>query len=215
LARVLARFDRAPAVFELEVEREGLDYRCGDCTLLVRGDQVDSRPYSFSSHPDEAVLRFLVRQIEGPGPDRSFSQWLASLKPGDEVGVGTPFGWFRPGQGDQEVWFATGTGISPFLAALRAHRPVRPRAFHVGLRGPDDAVLRPFVEDRAPVDWAWSRFTEGGRPPRRVTDAASTVSVDPELEYYLCGNARMIHEVAAVLRTRGVAPERIHEELFF
>lgn len=211
---MLARYDRAPAVFELEVEREGLAYSCGDCTLLVRGDQVDSRPYSFSSHPDEDVLRFLVRRIDGPGPDRSFSQWLATLGPGDEVGVGTPFGWFRPGQGPREVWFATGTGISPFLAALRAQRPVRPLAFAVGLRSPGDAVLRPWVEERAPVHWAFSRFTEGG-PPQRVTDRADSVPVAPDIDYYLCGNQRMIVAVAAQLKARGVEPRRIHEELFF
>lgn len=215
MARVLARYDRAPAVFELEIEREGLEYTCGDCTLLIRGDQVDSRPYSFSSHPDEPVLRFLVRRIDGPGSDRSFSQWLASLGPGDEVGVGTPFGWFRPGTSDNEVWFATGTGVSPFLAALRADTPIRPRAFCIGLRSPEDAVLADWVADRAPVSWAYSRFSAGGRPPSRVTDDAQTVPLGPEASYYLCGNQRMIRSVADVLRSRGALGSQIHEELFF
>lgn len=215
MARVLARYDRAPSVFELEVSREGLEYSCGDCTLLIRGDQVDSRPYSFSSHPDEPVLRFLIRRIDGAGPDRSFSQWLAGLKAGDDVGVGTPFGWFRPGTTSHEVWFATGTGVSPFLAALRASRPVRPLVFAVGLRGPEDAVLRSWVEDRAPVRWAFSRFSEGGVPPRRVTDDALTVPVGPGQTYYLCGNQRMIRSVAEILKQRGVTSAQIHEELFF
>jgi ferredoxin-NADP reductase len=210
----LARYDRAPAVFELEVEREGLEYACGDCTLLIRGDRIDSRPYSFSSHPDESVLRFLVRRIEGVGPERSFSQWLSSLVPGDEVGVGTPFGWFRPGQSSNEVWFATGTGVSPFLAALRAQSPVRPLAFAVGLRGPEDAVLKPWLEERAPVSWAFSRFTEG-QGPRRVTADAEAVPTGPHVSYYLCGNQRMIRSVAEILKSRGVASGQIHEELFF
>lgn len=202
-------------MFELEIERDGLSYEAGDCTLLIRTDRVDSRPYSFSSHPDEPVLRFLVRRIDGPDANQSFSQWLAGLVPGDEVGVGTPFGWFHPGTSTREVWFATGTGISPFLAALRARHPVRPLAFAIGLRGPEDAVLRPWLESLAPVDWAFSRFTEGGRAPRRVTDSAETVPVDPEIEYFLCGNQRMIRSVAATLKRRGVLPSRIHEELFF
>ena len=50
-------------MFELEVEREGLNYRPGNCTLLVR-EERDSRPYSLSSNPDEAVLRFLIRRLE-------------------------------------------------------------------------------------------------------------------------------------------------------
>jgi len=200
-------------VFELDVERDGLEYQTGDCTLLIRDDQVDSRPYSFSSHPDEPVLRFLVRRI-GPHHQGSFSQWLATRRPGDEVEVGTPFGWFRPGTSSQEVWFATGTGVSPFLSALRADRPLRPLSFLIGLRGPEDAVLRDWLEDRAPVHWAFSRKNPLG-PPEWVTDRAGEVPVGPEIQYFLCGNQRMIRDVAAVLKTRGVAASQIHEELFF
>ena len=197
------------------MEREGLEYRTGDCTLLIRSDSIDSRPYSFSSHPDEPTLKFLVRGLDGPGPDRSFSQWLGELRPGDEVGIGTPFGWFRPGASLHEIWFATGTGVSPFLSALRAARPVRPLAFCVGVRAPRDAVLRNFVEELAPVHWAFSRLGEGGHPPRRVTDFAGEVPTSPENRYFLCGNQRMIRAVAEVLRGRGVSPSQIHEELFF
>jgi ferredoxin-NADP reductase len=212
---VLGRFDRAPEVIELEVEREGLVYSVGDCTLLVRGDRIDSRPYSFSSHPDEPNLRFLVRTISGAPSERSFSQWLSGLAPGDELGVGTPFGWFRPGQSDHEVWFATGTGVSPFLAALRADRPVVPRVFCIGVRNAADAVLRSWVEARAPVRWAFSRFTEAGQTPQRVTQFAAEVPIAPEIRYFLCGNQRMIRSVAEILCSRGVLRGQIHEELFF
>ena len=211
----MARIDRAVSVFELEIERDGIEYRPGDCTLLIRGDQIDSRPYSFSSHPDEPVLRFLVRRIDGNAEDQSFSRWLSTLGPGDEVGVGTPFGWFRPGTSQHEVWFATGTGVSPFLAALRARHPVRPLAFPIGLRGPDDAVLRGWVEERSPAAWAFSRFPEGESQPLRVTDFAHLVPVGPEIQYFLCGNQRMIRAVALTLVSRGILRSQIHEELFF
>ena len=202
-------------MFEIEVEREGVDYQAGDCTLLIRPDQVDSRPYSFSSHPDEPVLRFLVRKIEGTGSEQAFSPWLSSLGPGDEVGVGTPFGWFHPGSHDQEVWFATGTGVSPFLAALRAKNPIRPLAFCVGVRSPQDAVLPDWIGSRVPARWAYSRFSHSGQPPQRVTEFAQDVPISPEIGYFLCGNQRMIKAVAQILRDRGVAPSQIHEELFF
>lgn len=211
MPRVLANADRAPGVFELEVERDELEYTSGDCTLLIRDDEIDSRPYSFSSHPDEPVLRFLVRRIEGPHNQGSFSQWLSTRRPGDEVGVGTPFGWFRPGRSASEVWFATGTGVSPFLSALRARTPLRPLAFAVGLRTLEDAVLKPWIESLAPVEWAFSR----GPCPARVTDLASQVPLGPEVQYFLCGNQRMIRDVAVVLKNRGVTPGQIHEELFF
>jgi len=205
----------APSVFELEIEREGLDYRVGDCTLLIRADRIDSRPYSFSSHPDEPVLRFLVRTMDSAGTDQSFSLWLSTRVPGDEVGVGTPFGWFRPGVSGREVWFATGTGVSPFLAALRANEPVAPLTFCIGVRGPGDAPLRPWLEEMAPVHWAFSRHPEGIVPPRRVTDLAREVPTAPDIRYFLCGNQRMIRAVAEVLAGRGISSSQIHEELFF
>jgi len=212
---VLARYERAPAVFELEIEREGLEYHAGDCTLLVRDDHVDSRPYSFSSHPDEPVLRFLVRRMAGPVTAGSFSQWLDGLKPGDEVSVGTPFGWFRPGASGHEVWFATGTGISPFLSVLRGEHSSRPMDLFFGVRSPEDAILRPWLEERTPVHWAFSRVSEGRHGPHRVTDFVSEVSLGPEIQYFLCGNQRMIRSVAESLRLVGVPASHIHEELFF
>lgn len=183
--------------------------------MLIRSDRIDSRPYSFSSHPDEPVLRFLVRRLDGPGTDQSFSLWLSTLGPGDEVGVGTPFGWFRPGASDREVWFATGTGVSPYLAALRARLPVRPLAVCIGVRGPDDAFLQPWLTPRAPVHWAFSRSSGTGRPPSHVTDLAREVPIGPDIRYFLCGNPRMIRAVTAILAGRGVVPSQIHEELFF
>jgi len=187
----------------------------GDCTLLIRPGGVDSRPYSFSSNPDEPVLRFLVRRMENDTPDRSFSRWLTTLEPGEQVEVGPPFGWFRPGRTEREVWFATGTGVSPFLAALRPSVPVRPLAMFVGVREPSEAVLRSWMEDRASVQWAFSRFGAEGKPPRRVTEFVSQVPVEPDIEYFLCGNQRMIRGVAGLLVSRGVESSQIHEELFF
>lgn len=211
----MGRWDRAPSVFEIEVEREGLEYAVGDCTLLVRNDHIDSRPYSFSSHPDEPALRFLVRSIAGIPASQSFSQWLASLREGDEMHVGTPFGWFRPGQTSREVWFATGTGLSPFLAALRGRQVVPPLALCVGARSPADAVLRSWLEEKSPVWWAFSRESDQGWEPRRVTDLASQVPTDGDIRYFLCGNQRMIRDVSRVLVDRGVSSRQIHEELFF
>jgi ferredoxin-NADP reductase len=147
--------------------------------------------------------------------DRSFSRWMTSLEPGEQVEVGQPFGWFRPGRTEREVWFATGTGISPFLAALRAKVPVRPLAVFAGVREPSEAVLRSWLEDRAPVQWAFSRFNAEGSLPRRVTDFVDQVPVEPNISYFLCGNQRMIRGVADLLALRGVLSSQIHEELFF
>jgi ferredoxin-NADP reductase len=71
------------------------------------------------------------------------------------------------------------------------------------------------VEARAPVRWAFSRFTEAGQTPQRVTQFAAEVPIAPEIRYFLCGNQRMIRSVAEILCSRGVLRGQIHEELFF
>lgn len=214
MARVLRRIDRAPGVFELEVERDGLSYQLGDCTLVIRQDHIDSRPYSFSSHPDEPVLRFLIRELEIPETRPSLSRWLARLTPGSEVGIGTPFGSFRPGHTANEIWFATGTGISPFLAALRGFSRVRPLAFFVGVRSPDDEIHTNETRE-AGVMWYHSRKASLGNPLERVTAAARNCSVDPSLRFFLCGNQGMISEVRNILVERGVQTKAINEERFY
>jgi len=208
LAKVVAIESRAPGVFEIELERGTLVYSPGDCTLLIRDDQVDSRPYSFSSHPDESVLRFLVRRLDG---NNRFSTWLSERRAGDEVGVGTPFGWFRPGRSEKEVWMATGTGISPFLAVLRGSQGLRPRGLWLGVRSEQDTILSSWLADRVPVHWSFSR---SGGPRRYVGDALEEIPVESDLDYYLCGNQRMCRSLSEKLSNRGVAKKNIHEELF-
>lgn len=202
------------SAFELEVDREGLEYAVGDCTLLIRNG-VDARPYSLSSHPDEPTLRFLVRRLGPAEIQRSFSHWLGSLETGNDVGVGTPFGKFHPGQGPREVWLAGGTGLSPFLSALRGARPQAPLVLAVGVRSPEEALWPGWLDQRAPVVWAFSRRAPHGLEPKRLTQVATEVPVAPDIRYYLCGGRSLVQEVSNILLDRGVDARQIHEELFF
>ncbi len=196
-------------VFELVVSREGLEYRAGDCTLLIRDDGVDSRPYSFSSHPSQSELRFLIRSPATVPSEGQFSTWLASRRPGDLVGLGTPFGGFAPGQSESEVWLATGTGISPFVACLRGPSNFRPRLYF-GVRSRAEALFSEFLESRCDVQWYFSR-----EEPRRHIRVNESFPIGPGHQYYLCGNPRMIQSCSEQLATLGIEPARIHEESFF
>jgi len=211
LARVLGVDWLTPDAFELIIERDGLMYGAGACTLLIRDDQVDSRPYSFSSHPDQPELRFLVKRVSGRSHAGQFSHWLAGRKTGDEVGVGNPFRLFSPGLCPNEIWLATGTGLAPFLSCLRGSNPPRSALLYVGVRNSEEAYFRSFLESRCRVEWRFSRH----KVSRRVSVEEPGFPLDPLREYFICGNGAMVRACREGLLARGILLGRVHEESFF
>ena len=206
----------SPGIFEIALERCGYVFTPGECAVLF--SDSDSRPYSLSSAPHEDVLRFLIRRIDGG----VVSPWLAARRRGDEVGISTPFGHFRPGQcGPAEVpavFAATGVGIAPFLSFLRS-RPTagaarKPVAFY-GVRTLSDAVELDFLRGATDLRLAVSRETVPGCHHGHVTELMATVPHDARTHFFLCGIDGMVDDAARLLDAQGVGPERVHTEVFF
>ena len=201
-------------VFELELERNELVFMPGDCLALYAEEGRVSRPYSISSGTDEKVLRFLVRRMKGG----VVSTFLADRKPGDEVRVSPPFGWFRPGEKAGKspfVFVATGTGIAPFLAYLRSRPAVAPVATLYGVRQLADAVDIEWLQKNGNLKLAISRENVSPHHHGRVTDLLAQIPCDGNADYYLCGLDAMIDDVTNWLEARGVDITRIHRECFF
>jgi ferredoxin-NADP reductase len=205
-------------VFELVLERDGVIFRPGDCFAIANPSGV-SRPYSASSGNKEACLRFIIRRM----PNGQVSQWLAARAPGDAVDITLPFGWFRPGHhlddggdpNDQSIFVATGTGIAPFLSALRSSRNLRPLLCLYGVRRLTDAVGLDYLRQRCPLRLCVSREQVPSHHHGRVSDLLGEVPIHPRTNYYLCGLDAMIDEVSQRLERRGVHFTRIHREVFF
>ena len=201
-------------VFELELERNELSFIPGDCLALYAEEGRVSRPYSISSGTEEKALRFLVRRMKGG----VVSTFLADRKPGDEVRVSPPFGWFRPGEKAGKapfVFIATGTGIAPFLAYLRSRPAVAPVATLYGVRQFADAVDVDWLQKHGNVKLAVSREKVPPHHHGRMTDLLEGVPCDGNTDYYLCGLDAMIDDVTNWLEARGVDITRIHRECFF
>ena len=201
-------------IFELTIERNGAAFEPGDCVALSN-PTGDSRPYSISSGQGEDALRFVIRRM----PDGAVSGYLAERKPGDTIEASPPFGWFRPARsgapGDPSVFVATGTGIGPFLSALRSFPDATPAAVLYGVRVLADAVAVDELERRAPFRLAVSREAAPPHHHGRVTDLLDGLPRSPDTHYYLCGLDAMIDDVTAWLEQRGVAFTHIHREVFF
>ena len=94
---------------------------------------------------DEDTLRFLIRAM----PGGEVTTHLHQLNPGDSVELSAPFGWFRPGAFRKEsapVFFATGTGISPFISYLRSYPSSPPAMIFYGARLQKELLHQPLLD---------------------------------------------------------------------
>lgn len=213
MRRVVSVRTHGPDIVAIDIERDDLAFVPGDCMALYADNGRVSRPYSIASGTAEPTLRFLVRRM--PGGD--VSPFLCSRKPGDEVRVSPPFGWFRPGSNSANrpfVFFATGTGVAPFFAYLRSPGAVRPAAFRYGCRVAADLIDPIWLRAYAGVECFVSREDAPGCTRGRVTDRIGEIPVG-DFDYYLCGLDAMIDDVTRALQSRGVPLTRIHRECFF
>ncbi len=201
-------------VFELVLKRDGLDFQPGACFAISNSNGV-SRPYSACSGIKEPNLRFIIRRL----PGGAVSQWLAARAGGDEIEISQPFGWFRPGYGGQpgapSVMIATGTGIAPFLSALRSFPNLKPVLCLYGVRSLADAVGLDTLRDTPQVRLCISREETSLYHHGRVTDLLDEIPCGEQMDYYLCGLDAMINEVSQWLQRRGVHFTHIHQEVFF
>lgn len=141
-------------LFELVVERNGLEFTPGDCVTIYT-TEGKSRPYSIASGSNEADLRFVIRMMEGG----EVSPRLMTRKPGDTIRITPTFGWFRPEQdiGDAPfVFLATGTGIAPFLSYMNTFEKPPIRCLY-GVRRQADAIGLSNLRNFCPTHLAVSR----------------------------------------------------------
>jgi len=201
-------------ILELVLERDGIEFTPGDCVAISHADGT-SRPYSVSSAVHDETLRFVIRRM----PGGIVSEWIAERRSGDEIEISPPFGWFRPGRSsnddDPSVFVATGTGIAPFLSALRSYRDMDPKCCLYGVRKKSDAVEMDYLQGRCPITLCVSGEPASSHHHGRVTDMLKKIPISPETHYYLCGLDAMIDEVSAWLEQRGVHFSHIHREVFF
>ena len=83
LHKVLGNESLSPSTFKLQIERDGLEFRAGQCVNLGFPNTGVNREYSSYSGEQEAELAFLVREVE----DGDVSPALRRLKYGDLIEI--------------------------------------------------------------------------------------------------------------------------------
>ncbi|TDN58931.1 MOSC and FAD-binding oxidoreductase domain-containing protein [Paraburkholderia sp. BL10I2N1] len=186
------------------------------------------RSYSLSGALSTERYRISVK-IE---PNGAAGTWLrAHVRVGDALDVSAPRGSFilQPGDGPV-VLLSAGIGATPVLAmlhALAAARATRPVSWlygaHDGGHHPFAAEVRRLVHALtdgrsyvcysrpSPHDRMSEDFDAAGHLSRAALDE---VGIPREADVYLCGPTRFMSDMKVVLAVAGIAPERIHVEIF-
>jgi len=153
------------------------------------------------------------------------------VRVGDALDVSAPRGSFLLQSGERPVvLLSAGIGATPVLAMLHALAAARSPRQVLWLHGARDRQHHPFAAEvrrlmlalphgRSYVcysrpgsgDKVGEDFDGAGRLSRSVFDE---IGVPRDAEVYLCGPAQFMAEMKEALATVGLAPERIHVELF-
>jgi ferredoxin-NADP reductase/MOSC domain-containing protein YiiM/ferredoxin len=194
---------------------------------LATGGPPLFRSYSLSGPLSTRSYRISVK-IE---PNGAAGNWLHEhVRVGDALDVSSPRGNFVLESGERPVvLLSAGIGATPVLAMLyalaaapsrqvlwlhaardREHHPFAAEVRRLMLALPHGrsyvCYSRPGLLDRLSED-----FDVAGRLSRSAFEEAG---VPPESEVYLCGPDGFMADMKATLATFGVAPERIHNEIF-
>jgi len=190
--------------------REGMSFQAGQHILVSLPGTYVAREYSIASGEQDPWLEILIRVV----PGGKLSPKLARLKPGDQVEISGPCGFFTPDLGSaKRVLVATGTGIAPFRSFFRSGKAAQSVLVH---------GVRQLVETSWFDDWSTVPYVrcvsreDGGELRGRVTQwIAQNAPRLAECEWWFCGNSQMIQEGWDLLQQVGLDSNQIHTEVYF
>jgi predicted ferric reductase len=171
-------------------------------------------PFTVSGIAADGALKLAIKAL---GP---CSQHIQELEPGVQVRVQGPFGTFlgddAPDTGAApQLWVAGGVGITPFVAALRAHPRARPTTLIYLFRQAADAAFLDELTHHAERDPQFDLLAvETGTAPADFVQLLQQVEQLAQREINICGPAPMVNALLPHLYKYGVDPKMIHYERF-
>lgn len=186
------------------------------------------RSYSISGRPDDATYRISVKREEHGTVSRYIHDTVAD---GSVIDVAAPRGEFVLDDTDEPVLLlSAGIGITPVLSMLASLASAHPDRqvwwLHVA-RAEADYGLAPEVEQllgRLTNAHSFLWFTRAAPPlegpapgtmfGRLDGDGLRALGFDVASSAYVCGPSGFIEGMTEALKAIGIAPGRIHSELF-
>ncbi len=212
ILNVLEVEDITEASYILRFERKGLDFKPGQHIVIGIPGWKEAREYSIFSGVQDDYLEILVREVE----NGSLSSLLRRIKPGDQVEVNGPFGFFMynslPLEYKKFIFIASGTGIAPFHSFVKSFPGSDYRIIH-GIRKISESYGK---EDYSPGKYitCTSGDTDGDFHGR-LSSFLKHAEIDREVMIYFCGNNNMITEAMDILSMRGYSNSQMFTEVYF
>jgi ring-1,2-phenylacetyl-CoA epoxidase subunit PaaE len=213
---------------------EAYRYRAGQHVALrcTRAGDDGRRSYSICSSEAAKTLQVGIKLL-----DRGvFSAFAArELRPGDVVEVSTPVGHFTtvfsPAASRHYLAIAAGSGITPILSLLTTALETEPGSSATCIYANRSTSSIMFLEDLAALKDRFgprlqlfhvlsrepqpSELLSGRLDPERLRRLLELgVPLDRIDVVWCCGPFELTEQLAATLQRLGVAPERVHRELF-
>ncbi len=204
---IVEKRELSPSVFMLRLDRNGFLFDPGQYVFVSLPCDRHVREYSISSGINDPCLEFLIKEVS----DGFVSKKLKNLKPGDEIEIEGPFGFFTLNERffttPPLLLVATGTGIAPFHSFIRSHPDLKYLLLH-GVRYGDETYSK-FFDNHYVI--CTSRDNNGNFYGR-VTRYQEEHPVSNDHWCYLSGNYGMIDEMTEILIRQGIPYEHILSE---
>jgi len=190
------------------------------------------RSYSICSSPLDGEWQVAIKKV----PEGRFSSLaVENLRVGDEVEVMPPAGRFytdlHPDHAKRYVAFAAGSGITPVFSIVKTILLTEPNSqvtLIYGNRGRNSIIFKEAIEalknkflsrlsvyhilsrEQGDTDLLFGRINEE-KTRQFLTKIIPPSQID---ECFICGPEEMINGVRSALTAAGVAPEKVHFEMF-
>lgn len=213
------------------VSPDRMKFEAGQYVSIKLGESDERRSYSIATTPDNDHGFALVIEIlpEGKG-----SQYLNNLKLGDSVEILAPLGRFTVTQSNSDtvsqklLFVGTGSGIVPLYSMINDllinKQEKRQMRLNWGLKSEENTFWFDNFERLAEehpnfvFDPVMSQPEEGwDLCTGHVQDCLRRDFSDPKLTEwagYICGNPKMVEDVAALMQTLGMKPENVYHEKY-
>lgn len=191
--------------------------------FLPAPHDLEPHPISMASAPTRDYLEFAVRRSES-----AWKQSYFALREGNTLQIQGPVARFFLDTLHPAILIAGGVGITPFKGMLEyatdARLPITLDLLYSS-RVPEEIAYKNELDSLAQenpcirIHYTLTRSTHthgwNGRVGRIDTAWLGQVMADkPEALFYGCGTPQMLADVAQMLESLGVAPERILSESF-
>lgn len=201
---------------------ENIEYLPGQFITLLVAPNI-RRSYSLSSVPSDKTLVETIADVEAGGPG---SQFFINTKPGDQASFIGPLGSFVYKEDPKPAYFfATGTGLTPFISmirfALEENKTTREIKLFSGFRYKEMIYAKEMLDNLkmshsnfdyqfciSKPDPEWKGFCG------RITPNAENIS-NTSIDAYICGAQEMIKDISGILKAKAVPEAQIYYEQFY